>query len=131
MEQMPEFKSMEEYADWNMNHCGICGEHLAVAEEGICEKCRNGGTTMETDVSTERIVAHTVTQHNDAPDSIELTRNTKGYTWNVKIYGDSSKDREALVNRAFLIEADIRAKVKILESTPSPVKSNEQQIENQ
>lgn len=83
-------------------------------------------------METKPEVAHTVTQHNDAPDSIELTKNSKGYTWNVKVYGDSTKNQTDLVNRAFIMEADIRAKVKILENqgqniTLEPVKPVENQ----
>lgn len=70
--------------------------------------------------STEPSVRHVVIQNSANPDSITLKRGAKGYVWEVKAYGNSEKDPQGIINRAMQMEADVRARVAVIENMPEP-----------
>lgn len=49
-------------------------------------------------------------KQNEKTDSIELTKNSKGYTWSIKIYGDLMSEDNTILSRVEQYNKDIKEK---------------------
>lgn len=70
-------------------------------------------------------VRHVVVQNSANPDSVTLKKGAKGYAWEIKAYGNTSKDPQGIINRAMQMEADVRARVAVIENQPAPAPAEE------